>query len=281
MLPGLSTSIRGAVTEVPITGLEQPSVIVANLVQTLAWKERKAKKIDKASPDAFRETLTKLLPRSPMGQPPVLLRRAMGHTTSRLQRKLGKPSRPLGHQLASRLFALIPGIFPKLAYALSPKHEAWASWSKFERLMEEIMQPAFDTLSAFRKLEQARVPKAQAEATIEVMNDATTYLVTKEYLTVELGRLMTKLDERFDKIDERFDKIDERFARIDERFGRIDERFGKVEKSIAGLDAKHETNLARSQKFMMATILGTSLTIVAMQFATLLVVLGPLLTAGG
>ncbi len=92
------------------------------------------------------------------------------------------------------------------------------------------------------------------------MNDATTYLVTKEYLTVELGRLMTKLDERFDKIDE---------------------RFGKVEKSITGLDAKHETNLARSQKFMMATILGTSLTIVAMQFATLLVVLGPLLTAGG
>ena len=122
------------------------------------------------------------------------------------------------------------------------------------------MQPAFDTLSAFRKLEQARVPKAQAEATIEVMNDATTYLVTKEYLTVELGRLMTKLDERFDKIDE---------------------RFGKVEKSITDLDAKHETNLARSQKFMMATILGTSLTIVAMQFATLLVVLGPLLTTSG
>ena len=129
------------------------------------------------------------------------------------------------------------------------------------------MQPAFDTLSAFRKLEQARVPKAQAEATIEVMNDATTYLVTKEYLTAELGRLMTKLDERFDKIDE--------------RFARIDERFGKVEKSITGLDAKHETNLARSQKFMMATILGTSLTIVAMQFATLLVVLGPSLTASG
>lgn len=58
----VSTSIRGAITEVPVTGLEQPSVIVANLVQTLAWKERKAKKIDKASPDAFRETLSKLLP---------------------------------------------------------------------------------------------------------------------------------------------------------------------------------------------------------------------------
>ena len=58
----VSTSIRGAITEVPVSGLEQPSVIAANLVQTLAWKERKARKIHKASLDEFRETLTKLLP---------------------------------------------------------------------------------------------------------------------------------------------------------------------------------------------------------------------------
>lgn len=58
----ISTSIRGAITEVPVTGLEQPSVIVANLVQTLGWKERKAKKIDKAGLDEFREALAKLLP---------------------------------------------------------------------------------------------------------------------------------------------------------------------------------------------------------------------------
>ena len=58
----ISTSIRGAITEVPLTDLEQPSVIVANIVQTLAWRERKAKKIDKASLEDFRETLAKLLP---------------------------------------------------------------------------------------------------------------------------------------------------------------------------------------------------------------------------
>ena len=58
----ISTSIRGATTEVPIAGLEQPSVIVANLVQTLAWKERKAKRINEASMDEFRETLARLLP---------------------------------------------------------------------------------------------------------------------------------------------------------------------------------------------------------------------------
>ena len=58
----VSTSIRGVITEVPVAGLEQPSVIVANIVQTLAWKERKAKKIGKAGLDEFRETLAKLLP---------------------------------------------------------------------------------------------------------------------------------------------------------------------------------------------------------------------------
>ena len=58
----ISTSIRGGATEVPIAGLDQPSVVAANLVQTLAWKERKARKIISASPEEFRETLAKLLP---------------------------------------------------------------------------------------------------------------------------------------------------------------------------------------------------------------------------
>lgn len=58
----ISTSIRGGATEVPIGNLDQPSVIAANLVQTLAWRERKAEKIVTAKPDEFRETLLKLLP---------------------------------------------------------------------------------------------------------------------------------------------------------------------------------------------------------------------------
>ena len=58
----ISTSIRGATTEVPIANLDQPSVIAANLVQTLAWRERKAEKIVTARPEEFRETLLKLLP---------------------------------------------------------------------------------------------------------------------------------------------------------------------------------------------------------------------------
>jgi len=58
----VSTSIRGGSTEVPIGNLDQPSVVAANLVQTLAWQERKAKKIIAATPDEFRATLLELLP---------------------------------------------------------------------------------------------------------------------------------------------------------------------------------------------------------------------------
>lgn len=58
----ISTSVRGGVTEVPISNLDQPSVVAANLVQTLAWRERKAEKIVTARPEEFRETLLRLLP---------------------------------------------------------------------------------------------------------------------------------------------------------------------------------------------------------------------------
>jgi len=58
----VSTSIRGGATEVPLSRMEQPSVIAASLVQTLAWKERKVKKIITAKQSEFEETLVKLLP---------------------------------------------------------------------------------------------------------------------------------------------------------------------------------------------------------------------------
>ena len=58
----ISTSVRGGSTEVPIADLDEPSVVAANLVQTLAWRERKARLIVKAHPDELRETLLRLLP---------------------------------------------------------------------------------------------------------------------------------------------------------------------------------------------------------------------------
>ena len=58
----ISSSIRGGATEVPISNLEQPSVVTAGLVQTLSWKQRRVRKIMTAGKDEFRETLLRLLP---------------------------------------------------------------------------------------------------------------------------------------------------------------------------------------------------------------------------
>jgi mRNA interferase MazF len=44
----ISSSIRGAATEVPIGNPDQPSVVVPNLIQTLSWKNRKVKLIAEA-----------------------------------------------------------------------------------------------------------------------------------------------------------------------------------------------------------------------------------------
>lgn len=58
----ISTSIRGGIMEVPLSNLEEPCVVASNLVQTLAWHERKAKFITKAETEIMREVLVRLIP---------------------------------------------------------------------------------------------------------------------------------------------------------------------------------------------------------------------------
>jgi len=58
----ISTSIRGALTEVAVNNLEKKSVVAASLVQTLAWKDRKAKFIVKAEGDVLSAVLMRLIP---------------------------------------------------------------------------------------------------------------------------------------------------------------------------------------------------------------------------
>ena len=58
----ISTSIRGAKTEVPINNIEKPSVVASSLVQTLSWKDRKAKFIAKSNAGVIEEVLARLLP---------------------------------------------------------------------------------------------------------------------------------------------------------------------------------------------------------------------------
>ncbi|MCH8536357.1 MAG: type II toxin-antitoxin system PemK/MazF family toxin [Alkalimonas sp.] len=58
----ISTSIRGAKTEVSVTNLAEPSVVAASLIQTLSWRDRKAKKIAEAEPQVIHEVLLRILP---------------------------------------------------------------------------------------------------------------------------------------------------------------------------------------------------------------------------
>src|SRR5262249_10888253 len=58
----ISTSIRGHLSEVPIEGLEKPSVIASGIIQTLSWQARKAKFVKTVSREIFEAVLQRLLP---------------------------------------------------------------------------------------------------------------------------------------------------------------------------------------------------------------------------
>ena len=58
----VSSSIRGGPTEVPVNKLDQPSVVVAHLVQTVSWRERDARRIAVAPPELLEQVLLRLLP---------------------------------------------------------------------------------------------------------------------------------------------------------------------------------------------------------------------------
>ncbi len=58
----ISTSIRGNEMEVPINGLDNPSVVVSTVVNTYSWKERRVKKITMASCDTIEQVLIRLVP---------------------------------------------------------------------------------------------------------------------------------------------------------------------------------------------------------------------------
>lgn len=58
----ISTSIRGGKTEVLLTNLDKPSVVAASLIQTLSWRDRKAKFIVEAESHIIDEILYRLLP---------------------------------------------------------------------------------------------------------------------------------------------------------------------------------------------------------------------------
>ena len=58
----VSTSIRGGATEVPINNLDKPSVVASSLIQTLSWRDRKAKFIAKAESEVYEEVILRIIP---------------------------------------------------------------------------------------------------------------------------------------------------------------------------------------------------------------------------
>lgn len=64
----ISTSIRGGLTEVPIDGLDRPSVVAANMIQTLDWRVRKIKFVLKAKEETMVSVYQRLLPLMGVGE---------------------------------------------------------------------------------------------------------------------------------------------------------------------------------------------------------------------
>jgi len=100
------------------------------------------------------------------------------------------------------------------------------------------MEQAFDSLAAYRKLEQSGMPEPQVDATVEVVKDVMQNLVAKEYLTAELDRRFGKVDERFGVMSERFGEMDRRFGEMDRRFDEMDKRFGEMDKRFGEMDQR-------------------------------------------
>lgn len=58
----VSTSIRGGNLEVSVTNLDKDSVVVSGIVQTMSWRDRKAKFITKAEQHLIDEVFSRFLP---------------------------------------------------------------------------------------------------------------------------------------------------------------------------------------------------------------------------
>lgn len=64
----ISTSIRGGLTEVPIDGLDRPSVVAANMVQTLDWRARNIRFVLKVKEETMISVYQRLLPLMGVGE---------------------------------------------------------------------------------------------------------------------------------------------------------------------------------------------------------------------
>ena len=88
---------------------------------------------------------------------------------------------------------------------------------------------AFDTLGAARRLREGGADEPLAEAVVDVVVDATSDLVTREYF-----------DQRMGHVDERFTQLEERFGA---RFTQLEERMALHEQGLVVRMTLHEQSL--------------------------------------
>ncbi len=165
------------------------------------------------------------------------------------------------------------------------------------------MQQAFDSLGAYRRLEESGMPEPQAGATVEVVKDAMQDLVTKQFFTIELDRRFGPVDGRLDATDSRLDTIDGRLDAMDSRLDTIDGRLDAMDSRLDTIDGRLDAmdsrlnamdgritelkidmtqdfaslrvDMANSHKLLMATMLGTALAVIGVQLAMLTIFLRP------
>ncbi len=58
----ISTSVRGHAMEVPVHNLDRPSVVIPNVIRTVAWKARNIKFIAKAENGVMEAVLFRIIP---------------------------------------------------------------------------------------------------------------------------------------------------------------------------------------------------------------------------
>ena len=108
---------------------------------------------------------------------------------------------------------------------------------------------AFDTLAYVRRIVAAGVPREQAEAQADAMQEAFVHnvdaLVTRDYLDTRFTEFETRveahMDRRFTEVDKRFTtmetKVDQRFTAmeisVDKRFDSLELRFERIDSKFS------------------------------------------------
>jgi len=99
---------------------------------------------------------------------------------------------------------------------------------------------AFDTLAYVRRIVAAGVPREQAEAQADAMQEAFVHnidaLVTRDYLDTRFTEFETRVEANMDRrftameinVDKRFAEVDKRFDGLELRFERIDSKFSRI-----------------------------------------------------